>query len=47
MKKRISALPDEVVELSELCLKNGRIDPALYTKYDVNAASVTCRARES
>ncbi len=35
MKKRISALPDEVVELSELCLKNGRIDPALYTKYDV------------
>ena len=35
MKKRISALPDEVVALSELCLKNGRIDPALYTKYDV------------
>lgn len=35
MKKRISALPNEVVALSELCLKNGRIDPALYTKYDV------------
>ncbi|MBE5039613.1 citrate/2-methylcitrate synthase [Ructibacterium gallinarum] len=35
MKKRISALPDEVIALSELCIKNGKIDPSLYTKYDV------------
>lgn len=35
MRNRISKLPDEIVALSELCLKNGTIDSALYNKYDV------------
>ncbi len=35
MKKRLSILSDEVLRLSELCMKNGKIDPELYTKYNV------------
>ncbi len=30
-----SNLPKEVMTLAELCVKNGMIDPALYTQYDV------------
>lgn len=35
MRDRISKLSNEIVELSELCLKNGKIDAELYNKYDV------------
>ena len=35
MQIQISDLPDEVLKLSELCTKNDKIDPELYTKYDV------------
>ncbi len=30
-----SEITPEIVHLSELCVKNGKIDPELYTKYDV------------
>ena len=33
--KRISQIAPEVIELSEKCIKNNNIDPALYKKYDV------------
>ena len=33
--KRYSDLTPEIVELSQLCCKNGYIDPEFYTKYDV------------
>lgn len=35
MRDRNSKLSNEIVELSELCLKNGKIDAELYNKYDV------------
>ena len=35
MKKRISELSPEIIDLAELCVKNGRIDPSLYTEYNV------------
>lgn len=30
-----SAITPEILDLSEICTQNGRIDPALYAKYDV------------
>ena len=33
--KRYSDLTPEIVELSQLCCKNGYIDPEYYTKYEV------------
>lgn len=33
--KKFSDITPEIVELSQLCCKNGRIDPELYTKHDV------------
>lgn len=35
MQKKISEMPKAVQRMAELCLKNDKIDPALYTKYDV------------
>jgi citrate synthase len=35
LNKDISAITNEIMRLSDLCCKNDRIDPALYTKYDV------------
>lgn len=35
MKAKISEMPDSVRRLAELCVKNDRIPPELYTKYDV------------
>ncbi len=32
---QLSALPKEIQAMAELCLNNGKIDPALYTKYNV------------
>ncbi len=31
----VSALPEEVRKMAELCTRNGKIDPALYTTYNV------------
>ena len=33
--KRYSDLTPEIVELSQLCCKNGYINPEYYTKYEV------------
>lgn len=35
MKAKISEMPDSVRRLAELCVKNDRIAPELYAKYDV------------
>ncbi len=35
LEKKISVLPDSIRNLADLCLKNGKIDTALYTRYDV------------
>lgn len=35
MKSKISEMPDSVRRLADLCVKNDKIDPELYTKYDV------------
>lgn len=35
MIENFSAITDEIKSLSELCLENSRIDPELYSKYDV------------
>ncbi len=34
-KNKFSEITPEVMALSEMCIKNSSIDPALYTKYDV------------
>ncbi|MBO5364329.1 MAG: citrate/2-methylcitrate synthase [Clostridia bacterium] len=31
----VSALPEEIRKMAELCTKNGKIDPSLYTTYNV------------
>ena len=33
--QRFSEITPEILQLTERCLKNGKIDPALYAKYDV------------
>ena len=33
--QRFSEITPEILQLSERCLKNGKIDPGLYAKYDV------------
>ncbi len=35
MRKRLSEVTPDIVALSEFCTKNGKIDSALYEKYDV------------
>lgn len=35
LRKRLSKITPEVINLAELCSKNGKIAPELYTKYDV------------
>ena len=35
MIENFSAITDEIKNLSDLCLENSRIDPELYSKYDV------------
>ncbi|MEE1013189.1 MAG: citrate/2-methylcitrate synthase [Clostridia bacterium] len=35
LHKKISRLPEDIRHLSELCLKNDKIAPELYTKYEV------------
>ena len=35
MKAKISEMPDSVRKLAELCVKNDKIAPELYAKYDV------------
>ena len=35
MKERLSVITPEIIRLSELCVKCGKIDPELYPKYDV------------
>lgn len=35
MKNKISQMPESVCNLAELCVKNDKIDPQLYTKHDV------------
>ena len=32
---KMAVLPEEVRALAALCMRNDKIDPALYTKYDV------------
>lgn len=35
MRERLSVITPEITELSDLCVRCGRIDPGLYGRYDV------------
>lgn len=39
-----SEITPEMEALANLCVKNGKIDPELYAKYDVSAACATLTA---
>ena len=44
--QRFSEITPEILQLSERCLKNGKIDPGLYAKYDVKRGLRDLNERE-